>query len=381
MADIKRHSTKYPGVFFRMVERVGGPGLERMYYIVFKREGRTLEEKVGRQYADRMTDAKAARIRSDRIEGRRQSRAERRAEAQPKEERWTVSRLWAAYKEQRPVNKALKVDDGRFELYLKDKFGPREPREILQLDVDRLRLAMLKTKSPATVKATLALLKRIANFGYGKGLCPGFGFKVSVPKVSNVVAEDLNSDQLQALLKAIAADTDKRAGNIMLVALFTGMRRGEIYKLRWEDLDFERGFIRIRAPKGGSDEIIPMNAKARAVFDSTPRIGGYVFPGDSGKQLVSVQRSLRRIRKAAGLPATFRPLHGLRHAFASRLASSGKVDMYTLQKLLTHKSPVMTQRYAHLRDETLRNASELAGTLVDEAIKTKEQGSSEAANE
>jgi len=49
------------------------------------------------------------------------------------------------------------------------------------------------------------------------------------------------------------------------------------------------------------------------------------------------------------------------------LASSGKVDLYTIQKLLTHKSPVITQRYAHLRDEALRNASTLAGNIIDAA--------------
>jgi integrase len=51
------------------------------------------------------------------------------------------------------------------------------------------------------------------------------------------------------------------------------------------------------------------------------------------------------------------------------LASSGKVDMYTLQKLLTHKSPQMTQRYAHLRDETLKSASDLAGEIIGETMK------------
>jgi integrase len=50
------------------------------------------------------------------------------------------------------------------------------------------------------------------------------------------------------------------------------------------------------------------------------------------------------------------------------LASSGQVDLYTLQKLLTHKSPAMTQRYAHLRDEALRRASDLAGELFTQAI-------------
>jgi site-specific recombinase XerD len=77
------------------------------------------------------------------------------------------------------------------------------------------------------------------------------------------------------------------------------------------------------------------------------------------------------IRKEAGLPKDFRPLHGLRHVYASMLASSGQVDLYTLQKLLTHKSSVMTQRYAHLRDEALRRASDLAGDLIGQAMNGK----------
>jgi integrase len=372
MKDTKRRATKYVGVTYRIVERIGGSGTEKMFYIRFKKDGKLYEEKSGRQYADRMNAAKAARIRSDRIEGRRKSRKELREEAKAKDQRWTVSKIWKTYKEQRTLNKALKVDDGRFDLYLKAKFGSKEPREILQLDVDRLRLSMLKEKSPATVKATLALLKRIANFGQGKGLCAGLGFKVSMPKVSNVVTEDLNPEQVQALIKAIEADDDKRAGNIMLIALYTGMRRGEIFKLKWTDLNFDKGFILIRGPKGGRDETIPMNEKAREVLERTPKMGEYVFPGRDGGQLVTVQRSLRRIKKAAGLPEKFRPLHGLRHSFASRLASSGQVDLFTISKLLTHKSVVMSQRYSHLRDETLRRASELAGSLTDEAMANKE---------
>ena len=52
--------------------------------------------------------------------------------------------------------------------------------------------------------------------------------------------------------------------------------------------------------------------------------------------------------------------------FASQLASSGEVDMYVLQRLLTHKDPRMTQRYSHLRDTALKRASELAGDIVTE---------------
>ena len=80
-----------------------------------------------------------------------------------------------------------------------------------------------------------------------------------------------------------------------------------------------------------------------------------------------------RVKKKAGLPEDFRPLHGLRHNFASRLASSGQVDMYTLQKLLTHESPQMTQRYAHLRDEALRRAASLADSLLLQQNEKDEQ--------
>lgn len=90
----------------------------------------------------------------------------------------------------------------------------------------------------------------------------------------------------------------------------------------------------------------------------------YVFPGRHGGQRVDINHPLAEIKKNAGLPKGFRALHGLRHVFASSLASSGQVDMYVLQRLLTHKDPRMTQRYSHLRDDVLRRASNLAGELV-----------------
>ena len=55
--------------------------------------------------------------------------------------------------------------------------------------------------------------------------------------------EDLNEEQLKRLLAAIEADTNVDARGIMLLALYTGMRRGELFKLRWDDVDFDRGFI------------------------------------------------------------------------------------------------------------------------------------------
>ena len=83
---------------------------------------------------------------------------------------------------------------------------------------------------------------------------------------------------------------------------------------------------------------------------------------------MNINRFLKRIRTAADLPADFRPLHGLRHTFASQLASSGEVDLFTLQKLLTHESPQMTQRYAHLADESLKRASGVIDGIMQAAV-------------
>ena len=69
-----RIKTDYPGVFYREAKRIGGKGIEKVYYVVCKKNGKTLEEKVGRQFADNMTPAKAASIRSQLIEGKRLSR-------------------------------------------------------------------------------------------------------------------------------------------------------------------------------------------------------------------------------------------------------------------------------------------------------------------
>lgn len=370
----KRIKTDYPGVFYREADRIGGKGIEKVFYVVFKQAGKVHEEKVGRQYVDNMTPAKAATIRGERIEGKRKSRKEIREAQKKKTNIWTIDRLWAEYKKQKSDLKGLKIDESRYEKYLKKPFAQKEPKNIIPLDVDRVRLKMLKTKKPQTVKLTLSLLRRIVNFGYIKRLSDPLPFAIEMPKVNNLKTEDLTPKQLKNLLDAIDKDDSIQAANLMRLALFTGLRRGELFKLKWKDIDEHRGFILIRDPKGGADQKIPLNDGARETLKNHIRTDSpYVFPGRGGRQRVDINHQVNRIKARAGLPKDFRPLHGLRHAYASMLASSGQVDLYTLQKLLTHKDPRMTQRYAHLRDETLKKASQVAGDIVTEAMKKKEK--------
>jgi integrase len=369
---MKRHKTNYPGVFYREGERLGGPGKERIFYIVFKQDGKVHEEKVGRQFADDMTPARAARIRAERIEGKRLSRKEVRerkeVEAEAEKNRWTFDRLWQEYKSRNPGLKGMVTDENRYGKHLKPLFGGKEPQALTPFEVDRLRLTMLKTHKPGTVKNTLELLRRLINFGVKKHLCQAPPFIIEMPMTHSLKTEDLTTEQLSRLLEAISESTNIQAAAFMKMALFTGMRRGELFRLQWADIDFERGFIHLRSPKGGADQKIPLNPAARGVLANHPRLSEYVFPGRGGRKRVDITKQVNRIKKVAGLPKEFRALHGLRHVYASMLASSGQVDLYTLQKLLTHKSAAMTQRYAHLRDETLRRASDLAGDLINLVI-------------
>jgi len=370
----------YPGIYYRLVDHPT-KGEEKIYYAAFKRkmtDGKVklIWAKCGGQYRDNMTDSKASGKRAGYINGDPTPQEQRKKLAAKKAEKvWTINKLSKEYFKNRPDNKGRAVDQGRYDKYLKTPFGSKEPKKLLPLDVDRIRIKLLKKKSPQTVKHVLNLLTWIINFGVEKNLSEGISFKIQKPTVSNLVTEDLSDEQLKKLLKAIEADSNIQIKNMMKMALFTGMRRGELFKLKWKHIDFDRGFILLEDPKGGPDQKIPFNNEARTILENHPRTprSPFVFPGRGGKQRVSAQAGVNRIKVAAGLPETFRPLHGLRHAYASMLASSGQVDMYTLQKLLTHKSPLMTQRYAHLRDKTLRKASNLAGDIITEALNAIEK--------
>lgn len=369
MPSMKRKKTNYPGVFYVDGSDPRTGKLEKIYYIRYRREGKLIEEKAGRQHMDKMTPTKAANIRADRMSGAPSNADRRDAEkkaALDEESRWTFNRLWTEYKRHKPDLKGIVTDQNRYENHISPIFGNKEPRELIPLDIDRLRLKLSRTHAPGTVRNVLELTRRLANFGVRKNLCDGMNFKVELPRVNNLRTEDLTPDQLKRLLDVIAHEPNRQIADLMLMALFTGMRRGELFRLKWNDIDWQRGFIHIRDPKSGQDQRIPLNEAARSLLSEHPRVDGskYVFPGRGGSQRVDCIKQVNKIKEKAGLPNKFRAMHGLRHVFASTLASSGQVDMYTLQKLLTHKSSIMTQRYAHLRDEAFKEASNLIVELI-----------------
>jgi hypothetical protein len=185
-------------IYFREARRIGDKGTERVYYIVFKKNGKVHEEKVGRQFVDDLTPARVAGVRAERIEGKRPSPKEKRekekALKKARAKKWTVDRLWESYKATRIPGSSLTTDVSRYNKYLKPVFGDKEPKDLIRLDIDRLRIRLLKGKSPQTVKHVLNLLTWIVNYAVKNGLCQGLSFHVQKPTVNNIKTEDLTQE-------------------------------------------------------------------------------------------------------------------------------------------------------------------------------------------
>ena len=358
-----RNYTRHNGVYF--VELANG---DQTFFIRYKKDRKLIEERAGRR-SQGWTAAKANRLRTERLAGKTDSNAVQRsreiAEKELKNNRWTFRKIFDEYLASRPDLKGRTNDIRRFNSYLEKDFDQKTPEEVSHFDIERLKRGLTKKNlKPATVRHALEVLRRLSNFATKHNLCPGISFVIEMPKVNNLMTEDLTPDEYIRLTKLLDEEKDIQASNILRLALFTGMRRGELFKLKWKDINFFRKNISIKDPKSGLDETIPLNEMALSVLNNHEKQESeFVFPGLRGNQRKTTPRLLRRIIKKAGLK-NFRPFNGLRHSYASFLVSSGKVDLYTLQKLLTQKSPQMTQRYAHLNDKALMEASNVISEIT-----------------
>lgn len=197
--------------------------------------------------------------------------------------------------------------------------------------------------------------------GFVNGPCPTKSTSFRLPKVDNERQRYLTIDEEITLLEKVMARS-KQAHDMALVSLDAGLRFSEIASLTLGSVNIEKDSLQVLDSKGG-DRIVPMTARLSVLFElmAPGKPSDLVFPNakdqvhkeaPSAFRTAVLDAELNKGILNKKLRASF---HTLRHTFASRQVQAG-VDLYRVQRLLGHSTPMMTARYSKLADSDLRQA-------------------------
>jgi integrase len=179
----------------------------------------------------------------------------------------------------------------------------------------------------------------------------------------NKVQRCLDAAETARLLATLELDAHVRYRPIVLLALLTGARRGEVLHAKFEEFNLEQRVWRIPKTKSGRPRNVPLSSEAiDLIRDQRAKTNGDYFCAnpDTGLPYASAHAAWKRICRDAKLPNL--RMHDLRHSFASYLVNSGRT-LYEVQRILGHSNIKITERYAHLSDESLRAAADTVGTV------------------
>lgn len=328
-----------------------------------------------------------ARAEARRILGHVANGADPAQEKQDAKKQITVSELCDLYLEHGTGTKkpsTIATDRGRIERHIKPLLGNKKVPDVMRADIKRFlqdvangktaRDEKTKLRGRAIVKGgkgaatrTVGLLGGIFSFAFDGGLInenPVRGVKRFPDRKGHRYLSHAELVALgQALDRAAMEGGKSFAIAILKLLIFTGARRGEIESLKWNEIDFEAGYLRLSDSKTGQ-KAIPLNAGALAILNGVERREGsdFVFPAQKGAgHYVGTPKVWRSIRDLAGLGDV--RIHDLRHSFAS-IAVSGGASLPIIGALLGHSDSATTQRYAHLHDDPLKAAAESVGGRI-----------------
>jgi integrase len=235
--------------------------------------------------------------------------------------------------------------------------GNKPLKDVTRSDVDRFKVTRMSELSPVSVNIQLRTLRSAFNLAVRWDMMPANPFvgvgMIRIPDSPPSYLTFMQWDLLDACIRG------KWLEDIIVFAICTGMRQGEILHLEWRHVDLERRIVHVTSTatfktKAGKRRVVPLNEKAIATLTGRPQGGERVFMYEGLPiRRDSLTKAFKRLVREAGLPEAIH-FHSLRHTFASWLVQDG-VSLFQVGRLLGHTNTRTTEIYAHLQPETMHD--------------------------
>ncbi len=363
---MKRELTKYLGVYERKSDtRMYNGRADICFDITYKQDGKKIWEKVG--WASEGYTAKvASQFKANRLVSiRHGEELPRKKQKVPYFKDVAAKYLeWAVHNKTREG----RDDESRYRLSLAPIFDNKRLNEISSFDLERLKNNLTKEGySPGSVKHCLMLFRQMFNkailWGMHKGDNPIKGVKL--PALQNQRERFLSYEEAEMLLNELKSISSNQLHDMALISLHCGLRAGEIFNLKAQDLDFDNELINISDPKNKETRKAYMTRAVKKILSNrVPESPAeYIFKDKrNGGRIIAISASYKKAVNRLGFnkgisdPRHMVTFHTLRHTFASWLALQSE-SLLTIKELLGHKTLAMTTRYAHLTPEHKRLAT------------------------
>lgn len=296
----------------------------------------------------------------------------------PSEERYitrripTIAELAEKYLEYvRTYKRSADIDARYLKHHVLPRYGDKHLNELDQTEIMEWLDSKVRVDgyAQATVNRWQVILSHMMKMAKKWGM-PGSDRNPleGVPQkaCNNEIERFLTAEETKRLLAEVDASPNPSLGPIVRLLLATGCRKREVLDAKWSEFQLEKEVWRIpmHRTKTAKTRHVPLSKAAMEVLKSLPRYEGvdWLIPNPATLEPYhSVFFAWNRARTAAGLPDL--RMHDLRHSHASRLVEAG-YSLWVVSKSLGHSSSRTTERYAHVSDTTLRNASNAAANMM-----------------
>lgn len=379
--SMKRISTGRTGIFYRYGEnrRIAGGKPDKCFDIVYTKNGKVVFEKVG-WLSEGFSLEDACELRALRIRAMRHP--ELLPDAHVPVASLTFDQAWEILESKwLPLLKRGRDLKSVYKTHIQPHFGNKKLASFSSRDSDTFRQELMQVKNqhsegglqPGTIRKIMSDFRRIVNKVYEWSLVEGTAPKIRLPAADRKRERFLTPEEATFLLEELQLISCTYY-HIVRIALYTGMRRGELVRLQKQDINLDAGIIHANGKMGRRIVFIcgEVKEEIRALLPEKP--DDFLFRQKDGKPISPNQISqvFSKIVNALGFNTGITDdsqkvvFHTLRHTFCSWLAMAD-VSLVKIGALVGHKSTQMTERYAKLSSESQRSALQ----YIEKALQQK----------